>query len=386
METAFEYSAQVTGTNFLGRKDDVAIIGNMMVQGESLALYAPPKSGKTSLIQQSLLELRKNGRSFMAANVDMLPVREDADFFIAFGNAVMGLLGVSPEEYSQFMFQYFHGTHFVFDKAAYQDRGAIVSVNWDLDDKDFETMLRFPFHYCRDNHANLVLILEEFQNVRMLPSGDKICALLGNIIREFKPRKTDSPCCNIIFSGSMVNAMENIFRRNLWFHRIVECVQMRPVDEKDIVDYVYRRLSFTGKEIDRSLLLGVCRLFRCNVWYINHFVSICDYLARGYIVENVMTEGLKSLISVHSPRFFSIVEDLTTHQVNFLKATLQGHRRFSSSEIIKQYKLNSSANVRRVKEALMKKEILVFDDKDDPIFQDPLFEYWMRKYYFGLEN
>ena len=72
------------------------------------------------------------------------------------------------------------------------------------------------------------------------------------------------------------------------------------------------------------------------------------------------------------------------YQVNLLKATLEGVVRFSSADVIRKYGLNSSANVKRVKDALMKKEILVFDDEDQPEFLDPLFEYWIKKYYFEL--
>ena len=33
----------------------------------------------------------------------------------------------------------------------------------------------------------------------------------------------------------------------------------------------------------------------------------------------------------------------------------------------------------------MKKEIITFDEKDHPIIIDPLFEYWVTKYYFGIK-
>ena len=75
---------------------------------------------------------------------------------------------------------------------------------------------------------------------------------------------------------------------------------------------------------------------------------------------------------------------LTTHQVNLLRATAEGNTRFSASEVIRKYGLNSSANVKRVKDALMKKEILTFDAEDQPEYLDPLFEYWIKKYYFEL--
>jgi len=81
-----------------------------------------------------------------------------------------------------------------------------------------------------------------------------------------------------------------------------------------------------------------------------------------------------------------IMGNLTTHQVNLLRATLDGVIRFSSAEVIRQYGLNSSANVKRVKDALMKKEVLMFDEDERPIIIDPLFEYWLRKYYFEIKD
>jgi hypothetical protein len=80
------------------------------------------------------------------------------------------------------------------------------------------------------------------------------------------------------------------------------------------------------------------------------------------------------------------MEDLTTHQVNFLRATVDGVVRFSAADVIRKYGLNSSANVKRVKDALMKKEVLQFDENDNPQIIDPLFEYWVKKYFFELKE
>ena len=118
------------------------------------------------------------------------------------------------------------------------------------------------------------------------------------------------------------------------------------------------------------------------MWYMNHFISICDTLTRGYINEAVLMDALKMLISIHEPHFQSIVDDLTDHQLSLVKAVLDGVVRFSASEVIEKYALNSSANVRRVKDALKKKEVLTFNEKDEPEILDPLFEYWLENYFF----
>ena len=79
------------------------------------------------------------------------------------------------------------------------------------------------------------------------------------------------------------------------------------------------------------------------------------------------------------------MDDLTDHQLSLMEAVLDGVVKFSASEVIAKYRLNSSANVRRVKDALKKKEVITFNEKDEPVILDPLFEYWITKYYFEIQ-
>ena len=133
-------------------------------------------------------------------------------------------------------------------------------------------------------------------------------------------------------------------------------------------------------------MMSVCKRFRNNIWYINHFASICDHLTKGYITDATLQEALDMLISIHEPRFKDLVSDLTGFQVSLLQATLDGCKRFSSADVIERYNLHSSANVRRLKDALCKKEIITFNENDDPVVLDPLFEYWLRKYFFKMKD
>ena len=97
-----------------------------------------------------------------------------------------------------------------------------------------------------------------------------------------------------------------------------------------------------------------------------------------------MTDALGVILSIHEPKFISILDSLTDFQISLLKAVLEGVKKFSATDIIEKYSLNSSANVKRLKDALKKKEVITFDENDEPVVLDPLFEYWARKYYFSL--
>ena len=379
MESPFIYYRYVTGKHFFGRKEDCTILGNLLSQGEHVVLYEPPKSGKTSLIQQTLLNLRVAGRPFAVGQLSLMNIRDTATFLTRLGAAVLRTLAATPDEYEGLVARHLAGTHFVFDPRDYRDSDRIVSLNWDVDDNDIRAMLRLPQRAARERNTNLILIFDEFQCLSRSEGGDKVFHLFGQVLDEM--RGEPKPGCTFLFSGSMVNAMKDIFETPL-FYRRVEHLALRPIDEREIIDYIHKGFMNSGKEIDRNLLHGACRLFRNNMAYLNHLAAICDSLSRGYIVEATMTEALRILLSVHEPRFLATMDGLTTFQVNLLKAILDGHVKFSASDVIRAYGLNSSANVKRLKDALMKKEIVTFNDKDEPLILDPLFEYWVRQFYF----
>ena len=50
MDTYFPYSQYVTGRNFMGRRTDVTLLGNLLAQGEHVVLSEPPKTGKTGAV------------------------------------------------------------------------------------------------------------------------------------------------------------------------------------------------------------------------------------------------------------------------------------------------------------------------------------------------
>ena len=359
MDTPFPYAQYVTGKHFIGRKADVTLLGNLLSQGEHVAIYEPPKSGKTSLIQQALYTMRLGGRAFTVGQFSALNIRTPEDFLLRLGATVLKMVAFTTDEIRNLVQRYLAGTHFVFDPVAYSERNQVISLNWELDGEDVLAMLRLPFRLAADRGDRMIMILDDFQCLSFLDDPDVILRPLDAVLREEQARKLFS----FVFCGSAVNAMKTLFEGSRLFSRVVARVRLSPIDEHEIVDHVQRGFLSSGKVLNQDLVVGTCRLFKGNVWYINH---------------------LNCLIAIHEPQFVSIVSNLTTHQISLLRATIEGSIRFSSADIIRKYGLNSSANVKRVKDALMKKEVLTFDENDVPSLEDPLFEYWVKKYYFEL--
>ena len=342
------------------------------------------RSGKTSAIQQAFFNMRIQGKRFAIAEVNMTATRSIGQLLLQIGDSCIRAFASTPGEFADIAGRLLQGTHLVFDPQSYAETDSILSLTWDVDDEDIRAIFRLPYRLAAENSMRLFVIIDEFQNVNLTENGDKICKILESVMKEV--REVGSPLCSFLLCGSQVNAMKEIFEHRRFFYRQVEHFALGPVEDKEIIEHIVKGFLASGKVIDRDLLLGVCKLFKGHLWYINHFISICDSLSKGYIMEPVLLDSLSMILAVHEPRFAATMFDLTTYQVSLLRAVAEGHTKFSTSEVIAKYGLNSSANVRRLKDALCKKEILTFDEKDEPHILDPLFEYWVKKYYFDIKD
>ncbi len=380
MDTPFIYDKYVTGKNFIGRKKECTAMANFLEAGENLVLISTPKSGTMSAIQQTLFNMKVSGRQFTTCNLNLLNVRSLEDFLLKFGNAVIRATATTAAEYSRIITEHLPGTHFVFDQERFSDCNEAVSLNWEPDENDIFSLMRLPAKIASASGTRIYLVIDEFQAVGELKDCNLILRAFKEILGE---RNGDGKGCTFIITGSRYNAMRAIFHHSPLFHGVIDEFQIPEADETEIADYIVKGLLMTGKVLERDAALRIAHIFEGKLWYINHFTAICDSLSKGYITNGVMMDALNTMVAVHDVRFRDYISNLTFHQISFLKAMVDGVTRFTSADVIKKYALNSSANVVRVKEALMKKELISFTDNDEPFFLDTLFRYWLVNSYFA---
>ncbi len=382
MNLPFIYDRYVTNRDFIGRKNERFALDNLLDAHENVVIYEPPKCGKRSLVQEVLFSRRLNGKQFVVSGLDMFNIRNTETLLVKFGNAVIRSVASSPQEYIDIIKRHLAKTHFVFDRARFANYDEVVSLNWSADANDMCAMFSLPVKISEERGEDMVVLLEEFQSILLYDDYDTPLKALETMFLETKDLIYNK--CSFIITGSKVNAMKYIFEEKKYFYRLVERIALSPLDEKELVEHLRKGFLKIGKEIERDLALGACHLLKCNIWYLNHLFSICNSLSIGYINEANMLDSLNTLISIHEPRLLSIVSSLTENQINFLKAVLDGVRKFNSTDVIEKYELHSSANVKRVKDALLKKEVITFTDNNSPVFIDPLFEYWIKTKYFEI--
>ena len=89
--------------------------------------------------------------------------------------------------------------------------------------------------------------------------------------------------------------------------------------------------------------------------------------------------AFQDLLDQNTPLFEKQTESLTTYQMNFLRAIISGvQSEFTSQEILQKYQLGTSANVSRIKNSLINKELIEIEKKQVTI-PDPVMKVWLEK-------
>ncbi len=349
METTFTYDRQVSGKEFIGRKTEKDLLKSAIYAGSNISLYEAPKTGKSSLLKQALLEASFEGRNYTVIEIPLLSVRTLGDFLKKF-------VGATSNTFVQC------------------NTRPDITIHASLKDEEILSILNFPLEVANKNGKQIVLVFSEFQNILNVQNPTHLLKLLE--------KASESSQCSWIWIGSQVNRMKYIFEKSSFLYKTTKHIRLNDITLKEAETFINKGFLKSGKVIEKELIEYVYDIFKGNIYYLSHFASICDGLSRGFITKAVVEESILSLLSIHEPHFRATVYDLTEFQISLLKAILDGENKFSSAEVISKYNLNSSANVKRLKEALCRKEIVTFEKDGSTKLLDPLFEYWLRKFYF----
>ena len=350
MEVPFNFKHTAIGIDFIGREIECNTLSNLLRQMQNVLIYGPDGVGKQSLINKILIDFQKGSLSIIVCNVNLHNVRCEEDFYRVYAEQVK-LSGLS----------------------SFQDLYRIS--NGDMEDNSVEHILSMPESLAAMNDAKVIVYLEEFNNVLHFDDPDTFLKRLEKVWGG----KTN---VTYLVTGSKTNAMKYIFEEKKYFYGQIENLPLLPLNEKAASDYIIRTFLRVGRVIDKEHVKLFYDISGGHPYYLWLLCSFSFNMTKGYVTPDIRDEAIASVLSLRESYFKGLVDSLSNFQLSLLRAIFDGVTKFSNKEVIERYSLNSSANVFRLKEALKKKEIICFDDRDEPYFIDPIFKYWLSKVYF----
>lgn len=375
MESPFEYNKYVSGAQFIGRGKEVAHLCNLIREHKNVLIYGPAKIGKKSLVYNSMELLRHDHRDITLCDMDLFNIRCIEAFMLRFTNETVSHFAATDTEWNAILQRYLPSSPYMMDKSSHKLQYTYTTKNL-LTDRQIEEILSLPDKLAQEYSTHIIFYFRQFQDILLFDDPHRTFLLLE------KCWKRDTGT-NYIITGDRFNAMEEIFQEKKYFYHFADRIEMKPIDEKIFSDFIVKGFLRAGKVIHPEQAATIYNLVEGDPWYTQHLASICFNLTKGYVNEGIIRQATQHLINLHDFEFHSIVFSLSKYQTRMIKAALEGVVKFTSADVLDKYRLNSSANVSRLKEALTKKEIITFNEKKPATFLDPLFKLWFVNYFFA---
>jgi len=166
------------------------------------------------------------------------------------------------------------------------------------------------------------------------------------------------------------------------FYRFGDIMVLAKIDNSVWGDFIVQRFADTGKQITIDQGRQIAELVDNHSYYVQQLAQQVWFRTDPVCTDQTISASMTDLTNQLSLLFQGIVSSLSSRQLNFLRAVVNGEPRLSSKETISAYDLGTSANVVRIKEMLTAREIIDVNGSDVQIL-DPVFKHWLVTDYFS---
>ena len=367
----FIFGVATSGENFTDRKNETARLLTNFRHGVNTVLISPRRWGKTSLVQKVAALAQSD--DLRVVYLDIFSCRSDKEFYDAFASAVLRQTSSKWKEWVEnaksFLSRIRPKISFGSDSVAEFS----VSLEMDPQSDDVAEILQLPEKIAQEKGVKIVVCIDEFQQIAEFKDSKTFQKRLRTV---WQLQKNVSYC----LFGSKKHLMNELFeKKSLPFYKFGDAIYLQRIPATDWVDYICERFKATGKTISPELAERVCVAVECHSSYVQQLAWLIWVNTDKIATEKDFEEAYRDILAQNTPLFEKLTENLSSYQMNFLRAIIDGVRKeFSAQEVVQKYKLGSSANVAIVKRALVKKEIVEIE-KREVIISDPLLKVWLKQ-------
>ena len=367
----FIFGVATSGDNFTDREKETGRLLSNFRHGVNTVLISPRRWGKTSLVQKAYHLAQSDKLKIIY--MDIFSCRSEHDFYDTFVAAVIKQTSSKAEEWLDNIKLFLSRVSPRISIGADPMTDFSISLEMNPKSIDIDEILQLPEKIARKKNCNIVICIDEFQQIAEFKDSKTFQKRLRSV---WQLQKSVSYC----LFGSKKHLMNELFeKKSLPFYKFGDSIYLKKIETKDWIDYICNRFEATGKQISKDLAEKICKMVDNHSSYVQQLAWLVWIHTEIIATENDFLSACQDIIDQNTPLFEKQIESLTTYQMNFLRAIIDGvHSEFTTQEILHKYHLGSSANVSIIKRALVKKEIIEIE-KHQVIIMDPVMAMWLKR-------
>ena len=371
MEKPFVFGVATSGDNFTDREKETQRLLLNFTHGVNTILISPRRWGKTSLVKKVAQLAQTKTRKIVY--LDIFSCRTESEFYRLFATSVLKQTSSKWDEWVENTKQFLAHINPKISIGTDPMNDFSISFEYSMQDNAGNDILQLPEKIAIEKGIQIVICIDEFQQISDFEDSKTFQKKLRTV---WQLQQHVSYC----LFGSKKHLMNELFeKKNLPFYKFGDAIYLTKIETKYWIEYICKRFENTGKHISPELAKEICRLVDNHSSYVQQLAWLLWIRTTDIATEEQLTHALEDLLDQNNILFQSETENLSAYQMNFLKAVIDGiHSKFSSKEIILKYNLGTSANIVRLKSALLQKELIGTDGKEI-ILADPVFGVWFKK-------
>ena len=370
----FVFGKAAEGEYFTDRQEDARRLNANLTHGINTILISPRRWGKTSLVKKVISEI--TNPSIKPIYIDIFQCKSEHEFYHAFASTIIKQTSSKLEEWTEMAKTFLSrvSPKFTFGPDPMNDFS--MSFDWNpKDDSDLD-ILQLPEKIAQKKNIRLVVCIDEFQQIGDFTDSIKFQKKLRSV---WQHQQHVTYC----MFGSKKHLMEQFFNdKSMPFFKFGDMMFLKKIPTQEWVSFICDKFKETGKSITVEQATKICDVTDNLSSYVQHLAWVIWYKSGNNVTNENIDSAINDLLEQNRIFFQREVEQLSELQMNFLRAVANGiSTGHSSKEVIKKYRLESSANVNAIKRSLLKKDIIDIEGQSVTI-NDSLFKLWIQRQQF----
>jgi len=368
MENPFVFGRKATGDSFTDREKETERLISNFRNKTNTVLISPRRWGKSSLVKKAG-ELAKED-SLKIIYIDAFTLRDSNDFYTMLATEVIKGTANTIESWIDQIKRFFSRLS---PKVSFgPDPLNSFELSFELDavERNYQELLDLPENIAIDKDIKLVICIDEFQNTALFHEF----SLFHKRLRSAWQNHQQVTYC---IYGSKQHMMSSLFeRQSMPFYKFGEIIHLEKISLTDWTKYISTQFQFTGKTISSPLAQKIASMVKCHSYYVQQFSHLVWHRTYNDVDEDIINTALDDLLSQNAMLYQRETELLSETQLHFMRALASGITKgFTTKDVLNRFKLGSSANVIKIKKALVEKELIDMNGQNAE-FLDPVFELW----------
>ena len=357
---------------FCDRENETKILTDFILNKSNITLFAFRRLGKTGLIKHVFYKLQKE-KNLVCIYVDIFDTNNKAEFINKLATAIYNAF---PKRHSigkkiLSAFRMFRPV-ISFDELT----GApSVSISATLPEQQNKT-IEGLFTFLDQQHIQVVFAIDEFQQILSYPEKN-MEAVLRTQVQKLKNT-------SFIFCGSNQKQMHEIFNSaKRPFFASCSSLSLTYIEKDKYKKFIVKLFKKYHKKIDSESVSFILDWTKRHTFYTQYLCNQLFVKSGEHISIDTVRKVAYDILLLQEGKFYQYRSLLTRTQWNLLKAIgKEGRLKHpNSKDFIFEHNLGSPSIVTRSLDALVKKEIVLYNSNvEKPYYEvyDKFLMRWLR--------